>query len=639
MRVVKGDLRQGKFNVLDNVVASSATPLQMWVVLALVAGSLVLYGWERISLEITSMAIIAVLLLFFNIFPLNNADGDNLLGPDTIMSGFANPALLTVLSLLVVGQALVLTGGVSYIAGLITEHGGKNASLAIFVGLFVVMLLSAFLNNTPVVVIFIPIIQALADRIQRSPSSLMIPLSFAAILGGMTTLIGSSTNLLVSSSLIELGMDPLEFFEFSIVGSVLALSGFVYVLLVAPRLLPALASMSSRLTKPDGSGKQFIAQITVGPASKMIGTKPVAGFFKNLPNVTIQMIVRREHADLPPFDEHMEIQPGDVLVVAATRKALTEALQKDPGLLHAEAAAVHQEPGNGNTETKSSQLLAEVMLPPGSRLIGFNLEQIGFRYQYKCLVLGIQRRSRMIRTQMTEIRLEAGDVLLVQGRSEDVEALRTIRDVVLLEWSTRALPRPFHARRAAFIFLGVIGLAATGVVPIMISSFIGAGLMIASGALNMRQAARAIDRKIVLLVAAALALGNALQATGGASYVAEILLNALHGAPAPVILSVFFLMVAGFTNVLSNNACAVLFTPIGIGMAQQLDVPPHVFAIAVVMAANCSFASPVGYQTNLLVMGPGHYRFIDFLKSGTPLILLLWIVFSLFAPWYYGLSF
>ncbi|OKH89702.1 SLC13 family permease [Thalassospira sp. TSL5-1] len=625
--------------MLDNVVASSATPLQMWVVLALVAGSLVLYGWERISLEITSMAIIAVLLLFFNIFPLNNADGDNLLGPDTIMSGFANPALLTVLSLLVVGQALVLTGGVSYIAGLITEHGGKNASLAIFVGLFVVMLLSAFLNNTPVVVIFIPIIQALADRIQRSPSSLMIPLSFAAILGGMTTLIGSSTNLLVSSSLIELGMDPLEFFEFSIVGSVLALSGFVYVLLVAPRLLPALASMSSRLTKPDGSGKQFIAQITVGPASKMIGTKPVAGFFKNLPNVTIQMIVRREHADLPPFDEHMEIQPGDVLVVAATRKALTEALQKDPGLLHAEAAAVHQEPGNGNTETKSSQLLAEVMLPPGSRLIGFNLEQIGFRYQYKCLVLGIQRRSRMIRTQMTEIRLEAGDVLLVQGRSEDVEALRTIRDVVLLEWSTRALPRPFHARRAAFIFLGVIGLAATGVVPIMISSFIGAGLMIASGALNMRQAARAIDRKIVLLVAAALALGNALQATGGASYVAEILLNALHGAPAPVILSVFFLMVAGFTNVLSNNACAVLFTPIGIGMAQQLDVPPHVFAIAVVMAANCSFASPVGYQTNLLVMGPGHYRFIDFLKSGTPLILLLWIVFSLFAPWYYGLSF
>ena len=624
--------------MLDNVVASSATPLQMWVVLALVAGSLVLYAWERISLELTSMTIIAVLLLFFNIFPLNNADGDNLLGPAAIMSGFANPALMTVLSLLVVGQALVLTGGVSYIAGLITEHGGKNASLAIFVGLFVVMLLSAFLNNTPVVVIFIPIIQALADRIKRSPSSLMIPLSFAAILGGMTTLIGSSTNLLVSSSLIELGMDPLEFFEFSVVGGVLALFGFVYVLLIAPRLLPALASMSSRLTKPDGSGKQFIAQITVGPASKMIGTKPVAGFFKNLPNVTIQMIVRREHADLPPFDEHMEIQPGDVLVVAATRKALTEALQKDPGLLHAEAAAVHQEPGNGNSENKSSQLLAEVMLPPGSRLIGFNLEQIGFRYQYKCLVLGIQRRSRMIRTQMTEIRLEAGDVLLVQGRSEDVEALRTIRDVVLLEWSTRALPRPFHARRAAFIFLGVIGLAATSIVPIMVSSFIGAGLMIASGALNMRQAARAIDRKIVLLVAAALALGNALQATGGASYVADILLSALQGAPAPVILSVFFLMVAGFTNVLSNNACAVLFTPIGIGMAQKLGVPPHVFAIAVVMAANCSFASPVGYQTNLLVMGPGHYRFVDFLKSGTPLILLLWVVFSLFAPWYYGIS-
>jgi len=623
--------------VIESVVASSATPMQMWVVLALVAGSLVLYGLERISLELTSMALIATLLLFFNFFPLADANGDNMMGAGTIMSGFANPALLTVLSLLVVGQGMVLTGGVSYIAGLITEHGGKQPAVAIFIGLFVVMLMSAFLNNTPVVVIFIPIIQALSERIQRSPSALMIPLSYAAILGGMTTLIGSSTNLLVSSSLIELGMPPLEFFEFTVIGSVLALVGFVYVLFVAPRLLPALASMSSKLANPDSSGKQFIAQITVGPASQMIGTRPVAGFFKNLPNITIQMIVRREHADLPPFEDDMEIQAGDVLVVAATRKALTEALQKDPGLLHADAAAVSD--SGEDTPQKSTQLLAEVMLPPGSRLIGFNLEQIGFRYQYKCLVLGIQRRSRMIRTQMTEIRLEAGDVLLVQGRSEDVEALRTIRDVVLLEWSTRALPRPFHARRAATIFLTVIALAATGIVPIMISSFIGAGLMIASGALNLRQASRAIDRKIVLMVAAALALGNALQMTGGAEFVADQLLAATRGAPAPVILSLFFLIVAAFTNVLSNNACAVLFTPIGIGMAQQLGVPPHVFAIAVVMAANCSFASPVGYQTNLLVMGPGHYRFIDFLKAGTPLIILLWVTFSLFAPWYYGIPF
>ncbi|MCC9622653.1 SLC13 family permease [Thalassospira sp. MA62] len=623
--------------MIENVVASSATPLQMWVVLALVAGSLILYGLERISLELTSMTLIATLLLFFHFFPLADGDGQNLLGPATIMSGFANPALLTVLSLLVIGQGMVLTGGVSYIAGLITEHGGKKPAVAIFVALFVVMLMSAFLNNTPVVVIFIPIIQALSERIERSASALMIPLSYAAILGGMTTLIGSSTNLLVSSSLIELGMPPLEFFEFTMVGGALALTGFFYVLLIAPRLLPALASMRSKLANPESSGKQFIAQITVGPSSQMVGTRPVAGFFKDLTNITVQMIVRREHAELPPFDDGMSIQAGDVLVVAATRKALTEALHKDNGLLHSDAVAVNEH--GDDAPERSTQLLAEVMLPPGSRLIGFNLEQIGFRYQYKCLVLGIQRRSRMIRTQMTEIRLEAGDVLLVQGRSEDVEALRTIRDVVLLEWSTRALPRPFHARRAATIFLGVIALAATGIVPIMVSSFIGAGLMIASGALNLRQAARAIDRKIVLLVAAALALGNALQMTGGAVFVADQLLAVTTGAPVPVILSLFFLIVAAFTNVLSNNACAVLFTPIGIGMAQQLGVEPHVFAIAVVMAANCSFASPVGYQTNLLVMGPGHYRFIDFLRAGTPLILLLWVAFSLFAPWYYGIAF
>ena len=599
----------------------------MWAVLGLAAVTLTMYIWEKISLELTSLGLIVTLLLLFHFAPVTDETGAPLLTSRRLLEGFANPALLTVTALLVVGRGMILTGGVSYIAGFLLPRNKKGM---IAVVLFVVLCLSAFLNNTPVVVIFIPIIQALAERGAQSPSALMIPLSFAAILGGMTTLIGSSTNLLVSSSLIELNLPPLHFFQFTGIGVILAGVGFVYVVLVAPRILPSRASLKSRFT--EGDGKQFIAQITVGPDSRLIGTSFTGGLFKELRNVTIQMVLRGEHSVLPHLDDGFEIRSGDVLVVAATRAALTGALESDKGLIHAQAGVI----GAEGSES-AGQLLAEVMLPPGSKLLGQNLEMLGFRYQYKCIVLGIQRRSRMIRSRMTEIRLETGDVLLVQGRSEDVEALRGTRDLVLLEWSTKRVSRPVHARRAALIFIGVIALAAAGMVPIVISAFLGAVAMLAAGVINFRQAARAIDSRVVLLVAAALALGNALQATGGAEYVATQLLGLMGQSSVVMILSAFFLLVAGFTKLLSNNACAVLFTPIGIGLAQQLGVSPTVFAITVLLAANCSFASPVGYQTNLLVMGPGHYRFVDFLKAGVPLIVLLWLVFTAVAPWWFGL--
>ena len=603
----------------------------MWAVLGLAAVTLAMYIWERISLELTSLGLIVILLLLFHFAPVIDETGAPLLTSRRLLEGFANPALLTVMALLVVGQGMILTGGVSYIAGFLLKVGPRNKWVMIGITLFVVLCLSAFLNNTPVVVIFIPIIQALAERDTQSPSALMIPLSFAAILGGMTTLIGSSTNLLVSSALIDLDLPPLNFFQFTGIGLILAGVGFVYVVGIAPRILPNRASLKSHFT--EGDGKQFIAQITVGPDSRLIGTSFTGGLLKELRNVTIQMVLRGEHSVLPHLNDGFDIRPGDVLVVAAMRTALTETLQSDKGL----SSQVDITGQEGSESDADGQLLAEVMLPPGSKLLGQNLEMLAFRYQYKCIVLGIQRRSRMIRSRMTEIRLETGDVLLVQGRAEDVEALRGTRDLVLLEWSTKRVSRPIHARRAAVIFIGVIGLAAAGIVPIVISALMGAVAMLAAGVINFRQAARAIDSKVVLLVAAALALGSALQATHGAEYVALQLLGLMGQSSVAMILSVFFLLVAGFTNLLSNNACAVLFTPIGVGLAQQLGVSPMVFAITVLLAANCSFASPVGYQTNLLVMGPGHYRFVDFLKAGLPLILLLWLVFTAVAPWWFGL--
>ena len=616
---------------------------QMWATFALIIFALALYALELLPMEVISIGVVCALLVFFHLFPVAGGDAVNRLDPGRILEGFANPALITVLALLVMGQGMVETGILDRAARLVLGLGGRRSWLSIVVVLGVVLAVSAFLNNIPVVVIFIPIMEAVAGRFGRSVSKLMIPLSFAAVFGGMTTLVGSSTNLLVNSALIEMGQTPFSFFDFSVPGLVLAGAGLAYVLLAAPRLLPDRAPLAASLL--DRGGRQFIAQITVSEESGLVGQGAHRGLFAGLPAMTVRMVQRGEQAILPPF-EGFVARPGDVLVVAATRKELTEALSHDPGLLYpdledggAVASAASGDVDNDVSEQPwhaGERVLVEVMVAPASRLIGQSLPQIGFRYKTRCIVLGIQRRSRMIRARMTDIRLQSGDVLLLQGQSDDLKALRGNRDVVLLEWSAAALPTLHRAKRATSIFLAAISLAAAGLVPIVVATLTGAAAMVASGALNVRQAVRAVDPKIVTTIGAALALGVTLQETGGAAFLAAALVDALAGVGPATVLSLFFLLVALLSNVISTKTTAVLFTPIAVDIALDIGVAPEAFTVAVVFAANCSFASPLGYQTNLLVMGPGHYRFVDFVRAGAPLILIMWLVFSLFAPWYYG---
>lgn len=606
----------------------------MWGVFAIILGALFLFAVEWTPMEVTAMGVVAALLLFFAVFPLTDGVGNLMLTPTRILEGFANPALITVLALLVMGQGMVRTGVLDRGARMILGFAGRRSWLSIGLVLIVALGVSGFLNNIPVVVIFIPVMQVLAARFGRSVSKLMIPLSFAAVLGGMTTLVGSSTNLLVNSALIEVGQRPFDFFDFSIPGLVMAAAGFVYVYLFAPRLLADRASYVQALV--DRGGRQFIAQITLSQDSALLGKTARGGIFTDLTDMTVRMIQRGERAILPPFEDHV-LGPGDVLVVAATRKALTDALEKDLGLLYPQLGDGREpEPADEMPWSGGSRMMAEAMVTPGSNLVGLTLSHIGFRYKTRCIVLGIRRRSRMIRTQMTSIRLQAGDVLLVLGRPEDIDALKVNNDVVLIEWSTEELPVLSHARRAVLIFVGSISLAATGVLPIVVAALSGAIAMVASNVVNVRQASRALDPKVVATIGAALAMGVCLQDTGGAAYLAHLLLLLVGDASPTVVLSFFFLLVATLSNIISTKTCAVLFTPIAVDIALQLGISPVPFVVAVVFAANCSFASPIGYQTNLLVMGPGHYRFLDFTRVGIPLIFLLWGAFTLFVPWYYG---
>lgn len=599
---------------------------QMWAAMALVAISIVFYVWEKYAIEIVSAAIVAVVLVFFQFFPIPE---DNP-GAAEILAGFANPALLTIMALLVVGQGIFQTGAMDGPTQRLLASYDKRplmTLLSIFVFVFVV---SAFINNTPVVVMFIPILVAVAGRMGASPSKIMIPLSYVCILAGMTTLIGSSTNLLVSDSYSAFTGASLDFFAPTQYGMVLALIGVLYVAFILPRLLPERATMEREIA--GGDGKQFIAQLEVTREHPLRGQSPVAGMFPDLPDITVRMIQRGEHAILPPFDD-VKLRAGDLLIVAATRKTLSDLLTSRAEYLR---GLLQSGPGGDEPSPGERLGLSESVIPPGSRLIGRTVEQIGFRHLTGCVVLGVQRRSRMIRKKMGEIRIEAGDVLLLFGKADALRNLRNDRDLLLMAWATTDLPDPRRANFALIIFAGVVVAAATNLMPIVHASILGAVGMIAAGCLNSRQAARAIDMRVYLLVGSAFALGTALQSTGAANFIAGTVVSTFEPYGPVALVSVLFILIALLTNVLSNNATAILFTPIAIGAANQMGQDPAIFALTVLFAANTSFATPIGYQTNLLVMGPGHYRFADYIKAGTPLVIILWLAFTGIAAFHFG---
>ncbi|MGF1605156.1 MAG: SLC13 family permease [Rhodothalassiaceae bacterium] len=598
--------------------------MHMWVTFAVIALAVAFYATEVVSLELTSLGVLTALTLLFSLFPLSDGAGGVRLDARDLLSGFAEPALIAILALLVVGQAMIQTGALEGPANRLVDMTRQAPGRVIPITLALVLLISGVLNNTPIVVIFVPIMSVLARKLNLSESRLMIPLSYAAILGGNLTLIGSSTNLLAAGAFTQITGERIGFFQVTVMGAALGAVGFAYLHFLLPRLL------TERFADPDEApvtGRQFIVQVEVSKGGILEGMQAVAGLFPGLPNITVRSILRDGHMLLPPFDD-LTLKAGDQLMIAATRRALTDLMKRSPQLMR----SARQE--SGAAGAGPDRLLAEVVIAPASRMAGRTLDQIGFTAQTGCTVVGIQRRSRMIRQHLNEIRLEAGDTLLVVGTPSDVRRLRANRDVLLLEWSASDLPLSERSLIAILIFLAVVISAATEILSIPVAALTGATLLLATGCINVRQAARAIDRRIILIVAAALAMGQALQGTGGASFLTQLMLSGLEGAAPWLVVSGFFLLIAVMTNLLSNYTTAVLFTPIALNLARTLDVEPILFLLAVIYAANCSFATPIGYQTNLLVMGPGHYRFVDFIKAGAPLIVLMWLAFTLFAGLY-----
>ena len=618
-----------------------AAVFQMWFVLLLTVAAAFVYAREKYPIEVTSVGILTILLLLGQFFPVIDETGRNKLDAAALLSGFANPALVAVLALLVMGQALTQTDALRPVTNFFITENRVKAWFSAGAILLLVLGLSAFVNNTPLVIIAIPVIQALVASSGLSSSKLMMPLSFAAILGGMMTLVGSSTNMLVSGTLVELGYQELGFFQFVVPGAILASVGFIYAIAIVPQLLKDRESFTDQFVDND---KEFIAELDVAADSRLAGMEFQDGNLPALSNLKIVMIQRRGEIVTPPFDGQL-VKPEDIIIVVATREALADVLSRYPGFLISEntedrmllAEKGETTPVSLEVKVAETRVLAEVMITPASRLIDMSLEHAAFQRQFGVIVLGIQRRARAIKRKLGRVRLEAGDVLLVSGSRGDVDSMRSGQDLIVLSGSKRELPVTRKAPIAIGVMISVIGLAAFGVISIPVAAIAGVSILVATDCLNVQQATRAIDRKIFLLIGSMLALGTALQNTGGAKFIAESLLD-LPFADVPFAMtSVLFIVIAIVTNILSNNACAIIFTPIAVSLAEGMGVDPFIFAVTVVMAANCSFASPIGYKTNLLVMGPGHYRFSDFMKAGIPLIVILWVVYMFLAKFYFGL--
>lgn len=600
-------------------------------VLILTVVALFLFTRDRIPLESSSLAILIVLIAGFQLFPYLR-DGERVLAPVDFFAGFGNEALITICALMMVGKALETTGALQPLANVVARAWSTRPVLALITTLVAAAVLSAFMNNTPIVVLLMPILVGVSLRAKFPVSGVMLPMGLATIIGGMSTTIGTSTNLLVVGISRDLGMHEFSMFEWVMPVAIVGGAGVLFLWLVAPRLLPDRTPPMA-----DTSPRIFSAQLHVREGGFADGKTLSEVLAKADGQMRIDKIQRSESLFLAKLPS-VTFQPGDRLFV----KDSPENLKHYEQLLGATLFNISdiEHPVDEETPLRAEgQQLAEVVVTRGSPLHLRTLAAVRFSVSYGLLPLALHRArapSSQVTSDLNSIRLRAGDVLLVQGSDEAISNLKDSGSMLVLDGTTK-LPHTHRAKRALAVMALVVLAAALGIVPISVSALIGLGLMIATGCLNWRDAANALSTPVVLIIVTSLALGKALMGTGMTEYLAHSFVILTSALPTPMILSAFLLLMTLMTNVVTNNAAAVIGTPIAIGIAQQLNVSPEPFILAVLFGANMSFATPYGYQTNLLILSAGGYKFSDFLRVGIPLTIIMWIGFSIILPMLYEL--
>jgi len=582
--------------------------LDAWLTLAVIAACLTALVFSRRPADMVLCGGVTVLLLL------------GVLTPEEALAGMSNEGMVTVGVLFIVAQALSETGVVSWISNNVLGRP-KSAGAAQLRLMTPVAVFSSILNNTPVVAMLIPAVRDWAKRNGLSASQLMMPLSYAAIVGGTCTLVGTSTNLVVNGMMLQvLPEQGLGMFELAWIGVPCTVLVILFVLLFSRRLLPNRGGREERF----GDTRQYIVEMLVEPGSPVVGQSIEEAGLRQLPSMFLVEIVRAQQI-LTAVSPSEKLLAGDQLVFAGDVRSVVE-LKNIHGLKLAEEQVFKLEAGNLN------RCLVEVVISHNFPQLGRRVRDMRFRNHYGAVVIAVSRNGEQLKGKLGDIELEAGDTLLLEAHEDFVSNQRYSRDFLLVSAIENSRPvRHEHRLRASLILLGMVLSVAFGWLSMLKAAFLAAGLMVITRCIRANEARRSVDWQVLLVIASSIALGGAMEKTGAASAIAEGLVNIAAGSPVAT-LAAIFLVTALFSAVISNLAAAVIVFPIALAASQQLEVSLLPFAVTLMMAASASFATPIGYQTNLMVYGPGNYRFTDFFKMGVPLTALVGAMTLLVVP-------
>lgn len=586
--------------------------LQILLVSLILMAALLLLVTEKISVDKTALGIMVLL------------STTQILTPKEAVAGFANPAVITVGAMFLLSHGLIRTGAVGFVTELVLRFSKGKKNHAYLLILVTVAFASAFINNTPVVVLFIPIVMGLSCECDFSPSKLLIPISYVSILAGTCTLIGTSTNIIVSDLSAFYGFEPLTMFELGKIGIPIAIFGLFFLLVVSPKLLPGRTAPVCELD--EGKEKRYIAELIVPSKSPLVGNDNIIEYAGETLGLNVIEIFRNGNI-FDPDRTRIRIRPEDILLVKGSAEDLVSALKKQVlELAHGEENMAF---GSGLKD----DLIIELIVPPLSTLLREPLLSTDLKDDPDIQIIAIRsRRHHYSYRKIQSVRLKIGDIILVRCPRNKLSKIRKSTDFVIIEDIHHAMIDKEKARLAVGIFSGVVLGATFGLADIMVCSLTGVFLMTLTRCLSLKDAYRSLQSEVLLLIIGTIALGFAMQKTGATKLYADFFLSFFEGMSPNHVLVGIILLASICTHILSNNATAVLLLPIAISTAVSLGVNPKPFIIGICFGASACFATPIGYQTNLLVYGPGGYRFSDYLKLGLPLNLIVILLASVFIP-------